>query len=61
MRKAARLIADAVLHGARDRGCYVRSAVDQRQRSAPLTRLRASRPARTPQVVASRRGDKVNA
>lgn len=63
MREAARLIADAVLHGARDRGGgrYLRSAVDQQQRTAPLTRQRPTRPGRTPQAVASRRGDKVAA
>ena len=65
LRRAARTIAQAILDGARDRGTgpLVRSAVDQQRRNASLTRLRPSRPGRTPQAVAARarRSDKVNA
>ena len=57
------MIADGVLDGARDRGRgqYVRSAIDQQRRSAPLTRLRPSRPGRTPQALAALRRAKVAA
>lgn len=63
MRCAAQIVADAVLDGARDRGRgpYVRSVIDQQRRAAPLTRLRPSRPGRTPRAVAARRGNKVAA
>jgi hypothetical protein len=56
LRRAARDIAQAVLDGARDRGTgpMVRSVIDQQRRTAPLTRLRPSRPGRTPQAVAAR-------
>lgn len=54
--QAAHAIADAVLDGARDRGSgpLVRSVIDQQRKTAPLTRLRPSRPGRTPQAVAAR-------
>jgi hypothetical protein len=63
MRRAARLIADGVLDGARDRGDgpLVRSVIDQQRRTEPLTRLRPSRHGRTPQAVAARRRNKVAA
>jgi hypothetical protein len=68
LRRAARAIAHGILEGARDRGTgpLVRSAIDQQRRTAPLTRLRPSRPGRTPQAVAARarraaRGAKVTA
>ncbi|MGZ5165732.1 MAG: hypothetical protein ACXWJH_04285 [Hyphomicrobium sp.] len=65
LRRAARAIAQAILDGARDRGTgpFLRSAIDQQRRTDPLTRLRPSRPGRTPQAVAARarRGDKVTA
>lgn len=65
LRRAARDIAQAILDGARDRGTgpLVRSVIDQQRRAAPLTRLRSSRPGRTPQAVAARarRSDKVTA
>jgi hypothetical protein len=65
LRRAAREIAHNILEGARDRGVgpLVRSVIDQQRRTDPLTRLRPSRPGRTPQAVAARarRGDKVNA
>lgn len=50
MRHAARVIANAVLDGARDRGRgqHVRSVVDQQRRTEPLTRMRPSRRGRTP-------------
>jgi hypothetical protein len=61
MRGAARLVADAVLQGARDRGQgpLVRSAIDQQRRTVPLTRLRLSRPGRSPQALAAKRANKV--
>lgn len=65
LRRAALAIAQAVLDGARDRGTgpMVRSVIDQQRRTDPLTRLRPSRPGRTPQAVAARarHGDKVTA
>ena len=63
MRRAASLIANAVLHGARDRGRgqHVRSVIDQQRRTKPLTGLRPSRSGRTPQAIAARRGAKVAA
>jgi len=63
VRRASIMIADGVLDGARDRGRgqYVRSAIDQQRRSAPLTRLRPSRPGRTPQALAALRRAKVAA
>jgi hypothetical protein len=65
LRRAARTIADGILDGARDRaaGPLVRSVIDQQRRTHSLTRLRPSRPGRTPQAVAARarRSDKVNA
>jgi hypothetical protein len=65
VRRAAQLIAQSILDGARDRGSgpLVRSAIDQQRRTDPLTRLRPSRPGRTPQALAARarRSDKVNA
>ncbi len=65
LRRAAITMAQAVLDGARDRGTgpLVRSVIDQQRRTASLTRLRPSRPGRTPQAVAARarRGDKVTA
>jgi hypothetical protein len=63
LRGACGMIADAILDGARDRGTgtHVRSAIDQQRRTAPLTRLRSSRPGRTPQALAARHGDKVAA
>lgn len=56
LRRSARAIAEAILDGARDRGSgpRVRSVIDQQRRTAPLTRLRPSRPGRTPQAVAAR-------
>lgn len=56
-RRAALAIADAVLDGARDRGKgkFLRTLIDQQQRSASLNKLRPSRPGRTPQAVARRR------
>ena len=63
VRRAARVIANALLVGARDRGrgLHVRSAIDQQRRSNPLRRPRPSRKGRTPQAIAARRGDKVAA
>jgi hypothetical protein len=68
LQRAAQAIAHAVLHGARDRGKgpMVRCAIDQQRRTEPLTRLRPSRPGRTPQAIAARarrraKGDKVTA
>jgi hypothetical protein len=65
VRRAARTIAQGVLDGARDRGSgpLVRSVIDQQRTTAPLTRLRPSRPGRSPQAIAARvrRDAKVNA
>jgi len=65
LRRAALAIAQAILDGARDRGTgpVVRSVIDQQRRTGPLTRLRPSRPGRSPQAVAARarRDAKVNA
>lgn len=65
VRGAARILAQAILDGARDRGSgpLVRSVFDQQRRTGSLSRLRPSRPGRTPQAVAARarRSDKVNA
>lgn len=65
LRRAACTIAQGILDGARDRGNspLVRSVIDQQRRTDTLTRLRPSRPGRTPQAVAARarRGDKVTA
>jgi hypothetical protein len=65
VRRAARAIAQGILDGARDRGAgpRVRTLIDQQRRTDPLTRLRPSRPGRTPQALAAatRRGDKVTA
>lgn len=65
LRRAARDLAQGILDGARDRGTgpLVRSVIDQQRRIDPLTRLRPSRPGRTPQAVAARarRDAKVNA
>lgn len=63
--RAARSIAEDILDAARDRGAgpLVRSVIDLQRRTEPLTRLRPSRPGRSPQAVAARvRHDaKVNA
>ena len=61
-----RSIAEAVLDGARDRGAgpLVRSVIDLQRRTDSLTRLRPSRPGRSPQAAAAaarRRAAKVNA
>ena len=66
LRRAARSIAEAVLDGARDRGAgpLVRSVIDLERRTESLTRLRPSRPGRSPQAVAAaarRLAAKVNA
>jgi hypothetical protein len=65
LRRSARAIAQAILDGARDRGTgpLVRSVIHLQRTTDPLTRLRSSRPGRTPQAVAARarRGDKVGA
>jgi hypothetical protein len=63
MRRAACAIANGILDGARDRGRgpLARSVIDQQRRTSPLTRLRPSRPGRTPQAVAARRNHKVAA
>lgn len=62
-RQATLAIASAILDGARDRGRgkYVPTVVDQQRRDQSLTRLRPSRPGRTPQAVARRQGAKVAA
>jgi hypothetical protein len=64
VRRAARAIAQGILDGARDRGGgpLVRSVIDQQRRMESLTKLRRSRPGRTPQAVAAerRRGDRVS-
>ena len=56
LRRAARDLAHGILDGARDRGTgpLVRSVIDTQRRTDPLTRLRPSRPGRTPQAVAAR-------
>jgi hypothetical protein len=65
VRRAARSIAEDILDGARDRGAgpLARSVIDQQRRTEPLTRLRPSRPGRSPQAIAARarRDAKVNA
>jgi len=65
VRRAARIIAQGILDGARDRGPgpLVRSVIDQQRRPTALTRLRPSRPGRSPQAIAARarRDAKVNA
>jgi hypothetical protein len=64
VRRSSRSIAESILDGARDRasGSLVRTVIDQQRRTESLTRLRPSRPGRTPQAVAAaRRGDRVDA
>lgn len=56
LRRAARDLAQGILDGARDRGTgpLVRSVIDQQRRTLSLTRLRPSRPGRTPHALAAR-------
>jgi len=56
-RELSKRLANAIIDGARPRGGrkYESTVVEAQSRSSPLTRLRPSRPGRTPQAVARKR------